>query len=380
LLAAGQLSGIGEDPRPALRAMLQREYGASSVVLCGSGTQALTLAIREARRIGDSKAPIAIPAYSCFDVASAAIGADALVVLYDLDPESLGPDLTSLEQALRAGARVVVVAPLYGIPVDWGAIMDLTKQYQAVVIEDAAQGHGASWNGKRLGSLGKIAILSFGRGKGWTGGTGGAVLASASTGDSSAGGFHEPEFSQGAGVVVRVAAQWALARPGIYWLPMSIPALRLGETTFLPPRPVRAMTRVAATTLLATHDASAKEAGVRQSNAIAVIAGIAGSAHAKPIPIRNGTTAGYLRLPLRLKGGMESFPNVQRALRLGITPSYPCSLAALPQLAGRIVAPGGMWPGAQTLVRERVTVPTHSRLRAHEVSEIVGILRSLGKF
>ena len=380
LLAAGQLSGMGEDPRPALRALLQREYDASSVVLCGSGTQALTLAIHEARRVVDAKAPVAIPAFSCFDVASAAIGADALVVLYDLDPETLSPDLTSLERALRAGARVVIVAPLYGIPVDWGAITDLTSRYQAVVIEDAAQGHGASWNGKRLGSLGKIAILSFGRGKGWTGGTGGAILTSDSTGDPSAGGFLEPEFSQRVDVAIRVAAQWALARPDIYGLPLSIPALRLGETTFLPPRAMRAMTRVAATTLLAMHDASAKEASVRQSNATTVIAGITGSAHVKPIPTRSFTTAGYLRLPLRVKGGMESFPNAQRALRLGITPSYPVSLAALPQLAGRIVAPYGVWPGAQTLVRELVTVPTHSRLRAHEVSEIIGILRTVGKF
>ena len=53
--------------------------------------------------------------------------------------------------------------------------------------------------------------------------------------------------------------------------------------------------------------------------------------------------------------GMASFLNAQRALHLGITPSYPMSLAALPQLAGRLVAPEGEWPGAQTLVRELVT-------------------------
>jgi len=378
-LAAGQLSGIGEDPRPALRTLLQREFGARNVVLCGSGTQALTLAIHEAWQRVDAKAPVAIPAFSCFDVASAAIGADALVSLYDLDPDTLSPDLESLERVLRAGARVVIVAPLYGIPVDWSAIMDLTSQYQAVVIEDAAQGHGASWNGKRLGSLGKIAILSFGRGKGWSGGTGGAMLLADSTGDSPTKGFPEPKFSQGVGVAIRVAAQWALARPDIYRLPLSIPGLRLGETTYSPPPSVRAMTRAAATTLLATHDASRKEASVRHSNANAVVSGIAGS-QVNPIPPQGCPSAGYLRLPVRLSAGMASFPNVQRAMELGITPSYPMSLAALRQLAGRLVGPLGEWPGAQTLVRELVTVPTHSRLRADEVNEIIGILRTLEKF
>jgi acetylornithine/succinyldiaminopimelate/putrescine aminotransferase len=50
LLAVAQALHLGGDPRPELRALLAREYDAKSVLLCGSGTQALTIAIREARR------------------------------------------------------------------------------------------------------------------------------------------------------------------------------------------------------------------------------------------------------------------------------------------------------------------------------------------
>ncbi len=379
LLATGQLSGLGEDPRPRLRALLQREYEASSVLLCGSGTQALTIAIQEARHRVDQKAPVALPAFSCFDVASAAIGANALVSLYDLDPYTLSPDLESLERTLRAGAGVVVVAPLYGIPVDWHALTSLTKRYEAVLVEDAAQGHGASWKGKRLGALGEIGILSFGRGKGWTGGSGGAILMSHSSGLAS-GGFPEPELSRRVAVSIGVAAQWALARPEIYGLPLSIPALRLGETTYLPPRPVRAMTRVAAATLVATYEASLKEADVRQSNATVLVTAIADCQQVTPIPTQSCRHAGYLRLPVRVSKGMASFLDAQRALHLGITPSYPMSLAALPQLAGRLVGPERVWAGAQTLVRELVTVPTHSRLSARDLSLIIGILRTVESF
>lgn len=154
--------------------------------------------------------------------------------------------------------------------------------------------------------MGDTAILSFGRGKGWTGGTGGAILMSNSAGLPSSE-FLEAEFSRRVAVSIGVAAQWALARPEIYGLPVSIPALRLGETTYWPPRPVRAMTRVAATTLLATHEASRKEANLRQSNAIALIAAIGDSPQVRPIPAQSCRAAGYLRLPVRGSQGYGEF-------------------------------------------------------------------------
>jgi len=77
-LAVAQALHLGADPRPQLRALLEREYDAQSVLLCGSGTQALTIAIREARKRVDPAAPVALPAFSCFDVATAAVGAASI--------------------------------------------------------------------------------------------------------------------------------------------------------------------------------------------------------------------------------------------------------------------------------------------------------------
>src|SRR5947208_9145830 len=108
LLATAQALHLGEDPRPRLRALLQKEYSAHSVLLCGSGTQALTIAIRHARRGTDPAAPVALPAFSCFDVASAAVGAGLRVSFYDIDPDTLGPDLSSLERVFRAGAAIAI--------------------------------------------------------------------------------------------------------------------------------------------------------------------------------------------------------------------------------------------------------------------------------
>jgi perosamine synthetase len=372
-LASTQVFQLGADPRPALRALLEKEYDATSVVLCGSGTQALTLAIKEGQRRVDLKAPVALPAFSCFDVASAAVGADARVSLYDLDPNTLGPDMDSLERMLKAGARVVVIAPLYGIPVDWDALMELAGHYGSVLIEDAAQGHGASWNGKRLGALGDISVLSFGRGKGWTGGRGGALLMRGAHGSAQRD-FRDATSSESSAVALGAIAQWSFARPNVYGIPASIPALRLGETTYREPCAITSMTRGAAASLLVTHKTALAEAEVRRKNASGLLTGLGDNSRVRIIRTERSGCAGYLRLPLRFPNGIGSLGAAHDTARLGIFSSYPISLASLPQLAGRLVEGLGAAPGAHTLVRELVTVPTHSRLGPTDLSEVAEIL------
>src|SRR5690606_25328323 len=100
-----------------------------------------TLALRLATAERGSRR-IALPAYGCYDLATACDGAEVEVLLYDIDPETLGPDWTSLEWALAQGARTIVVAYLYGMPVDLGRVRSLAAAHQAVIIEDAAQGIG----------------------------------------------------------------------------------------------------------------------------------------------------------------------------------------------------------------------------------------------
>jgi dTDP-4-amino-4,6-dideoxygalactose transaminase len=90
---------------------------------------------------------VALPGYTCYDVATAAVGADARILLYDLDPETLAPDWGSLERTLEAGAGVVVLAPLYGYPFDWSAGEALAARHDAILVEDAAQGAGGTWRG-----------------------------------------------------------------------------------------------------------------------------------------------------------------------------------------------------------------------------------------
>jgi dTDP-4-amino-4,6-dideoxygalactose transaminase len=67
---------------------------------------------------------------------------------------------------------------------------------------------------------------------------------------------------------------------------------------------------------------------------------------------------------------MATFGDQGRAFRLGIAPSYPRSLSDLPQVASFVDRPTHGLPGADTLVRELVTLPTHSLLTVGDVEEI----------
>lgn len=372
---------LRNDPRPRVREMIRAAYGADEAVLLGSGTQALQVAIRAAARLVGADPIVALPAFTCFDVASAAVGAGARIALYDVEPSTLAPNLDSLAVTLAQGARIVVAVPLYGIPIEWRTIEERASAFGAVVIEDAAQGHGAFWHDRPVGGFGMISTLSFGRGKGWTGGKGGALLVRARGGQRLPlpnGGAAAPQGEAGTwaelGVLLRTTAQWALGDPSRYRLPASVPWLGLGETRYHEPQPPTGITRAAAALLEHTRALAAREALARRANTAWLLDRLPAGPHVRTVCPPAGSSPGYLRLPLLASRGLAGFGDPARAVRLGVVPSYPSTLAALPQLAGRLVRVTERWPGAEELVRRLVTVPTHSLLTAGDREALARLL------
>ncbi len=368
--------GPGMDGQTDLRKVLESKYAADQAVLLGSGTQALQVAIELAmRQVGD--VAIALPAFTCFDVATAAVGARARIRFYDIDPCTLAPDLSSLERVLKRGTRIAVITPLYGFPVDWDAVGELLAPHGAIAVEDAAQGDHAEWRGRSLGSLGAISVLSFGRGKGWTGGDGGALLVRE---QPPWGDLREAVAEMSArwnrrAAEVRVlgalAAQWVLGRPACYALPHALPWLQLGATVYRDPVSPRPMTRAASACLAATRLAAAQEGAARRATAVALLEAIGSATLVRAIQSLSGATPGYLRLPLRLAHGFAGFASLATALRLGIAPSYPAVLAAIPEIRPWLDDATPIFPGAEELVRTLCTVPTHSLVTGAERAELV---------
>jgi dTDP-4-amino-4,6-dideoxygalactose transaminase len=319
---------------------------------------------------------VALPAFTCFDVAAAAVGERARITFYDIDPNTLSPDVASLRRALERGARVVVIAPLYGFPVDWDAVAEAIAQHGAIAVEDAAQGGHGDWRGRIVGSLGPLSVLSFGRGKGWTGGSGGAVLFRRSLRSTASSMRAAPTLDLR--TVIGLKAQWALGRPSLYGLPRALPGLDLGETVYHPPHQPTAMSRVAAAAVLATRGESLREAERRRAAAVWLREHIAHQPALHEIVSSGGpeSSPGYLRLPLLASEGIGGFGD--SASRLGIAPSYPMALSGLSQLAPFVVEGEPRWPGAARLVEQLVTLPVHSLLSSQDRLCLAGRIRAYG--
>jgi len=140
-----------------------------------SGTSALHLALLAAG-VGPGDEVVTTP-FTFIATVAAIQYAGATPVYVDIDPESYNLDPGKLESALTPRTKAILPVHLYGQPADMGPILDIARARNITVIEDAAQAHGAEYNGQRAGSLADLACFSFYPGKNLGAyGEGGAVV------------------------------------------------------------------------------------------------------------------------------------------------------------------------------------------------------------
>lgn len=141
----------------------EREFAAFSGARYGvgvnSGTSALHLALLAAG-VGPGDEVITVPL--TFVATVAAIGyTGARPVLVDIEPRSFTMDPAQLEPAIGPRTKAIVPVHLYGQPAEMDAITAIARRHGLVVVEDAAQAHGALFRGRRAGSIGDLACFSF---------------------------------------------------------------------------------------------------------------------------------------------------------------------------------------------------------------------------
>jgi dTDP-4-amino-4,6-dideoxygalactose transaminase len=133
--------------------------GAGHGIAVNSGTSALHLALLAA---GIGSGDEVITTAFTFVATVAAIGyAGARPVLVDIDPETFTSDVRRIEAAITPRTRAILPVHLYGHPADMAPILDIARRRGLVVIEDAAQAHGAQCDGRRVGGLGDAGCFSF---------------------------------------------------------------------------------------------------------------------------------------------------------------------------------------------------------------------------
>ena len=144
-------------------AQFEKEFaaycGTSECIALNSGTSALHLALLAAG-VGPGDEVITVPFTFVASVATI-LYAGAKPVLVDIEPRTFNMNPAALDAAISPRTKAIVPVHLYGHPADMDSIREVARKHKLVVIEDAAQAHGAKYEGRSVGSIGDIACFSF---------------------------------------------------------------------------------------------------------------------------------------------------------------------------------------------------------------------------
>ncbi len=180
VLESGQwcsLAGFDFDSKVA---QFEREFakwiGAKYAIATNNGTSALVIAIKAGGiEAGDE---VIVPAVTFVASATAVILANAVPIFVDIEPDTYQISPKAIEAAITDKTKAIMPVHYGGYPPDMDRIMEIAKEHDLLVIEDAAEAHGSEWRGKRVGSIGDMGCFSFQMGKPLTCGEGGIVTTS----------------------------------------------------------------------------------------------------------------------------------------------------------------------------------------------------------
>jgi dTDP-4-amino-4,6-dideoxygalactose transaminase len=199
VLASGHLGRYGdlEDPKFAHKVFtLEEEFasyiGVPHALATSSGTSALMCCLLAiGLKPGDE---VIVPAYTFVATYSAAAFLGLVPILCEID-ESLDIDPTDIERRITPKTRAIMAVHMLGNPCDMDAIMAIAARHKLFVIEDACQAAGASYRGRKVGSIGDMAGFSLNVYKTITAGDGGLLTARTETHYRTAFGVHDQGHS-----------------------------------------------------------------------------------------------------------------------------------------------------------------------------------------
>lgn len=364
-------------------AALSDRFHVKHVFGASSGRAALWLILRSLHRLRPEREVVAVPAYTCFSVAASIARAGLKILPLDLDPHTFEFDPSQL--GLLAGHKVlcVIACNLFGFPNDLSSIRQAAQEQGAYMIDDAAQALGATRNGQFAGTLGDVGLYSLGRGKALGSIEGGLIVTNAAdiaeAIQAEAVGLQAPSSAHGAWLLFEMLAYSILLRPHLFWIPNSLPFLKLGTTEFNPAFATDELHRLSLALLPQLLAELAEVNEIRRANASAVREALAGNPNFEfPMPAASSFPT-FVRLPV-LAHNREMRKRAVADLRragLGASPFYPsaiCDIAGIePYMAGRDFHR----QRAESISQRLFTLPVHSLVTFQDIEQMGRILRTI---
>ena len=149
-------------------------FGAKHAVSVNSATTGLQVAVAAARiEPGDE---VIVSPYTMSASAAAVVLHDAIPVFADVEDSTYGLDPAAVRAAITPRTRAVLSTHLFGHPARMDELLEIGRDHQLAIVEDAAQSIGATWHGSETGTLGTVGVLSLNYHKIIHSGEGGMVL------------------------------------------------------------------------------------------------------------------------------------------------------------------------------------------------------------
>jgi dTDP-4-amino-4,6-dideoxygalactose transaminase len=345
-------------------------FGARQVVLASSGTAALAVTL-EALKTLAPRHEVVIPAYTCPSVPAAVLKAGLHPVLCDVDPRTFDFEYRSLDRVLGPDTLCVLAHHPFGVAANVARIRAAARRHGAFVVEDAAQAMGVTVNGRLIGTMGDVGIFSLGRGKSITCGSGGIAMTSSEPVGralaAAAARLAPPTTLDVLRQLAMLACMAVFVHPWLYWLPASLPFLRLGQTIY--------PTRIALKRLSALQAGFLAHWRERLQQAVAVRSSAVGFFQ-QALDLAGPAAPPYSRLPVLVADDeeRERLNRLSHASGLGFSAGYPTAVNDIPELRDRFR--GQRYPGADHVAARLITLPTHHHVSPRDRQAIVACLRT----
>lgn len=376
--------------------------------LVSSGKAAFTLILLALKELFPERKAVILPAFTCYSVPASVVRAGLRIKLCDMTPESMDFDfvqlsaqLSGLSPVLRKDTNIqnvittnfpaetygssdnsmasdsqvlaVVATHLFGFPSDVPKLRALVQDSGVTIVEDAAQAMGEIRDGKKLGTFGDVSFFSLGRGKAFSTVEGGVILTDREDIAEIIKRFvdHLPDYSmwEHMKLIAKAIALMIFTHPWLFWVPRSIPALRLGETYYEPSFPVLRMSPFQAGLAAKWRERLENLRYIRKRNVNRWI-NVLDANKKSNLYFKPSSSLGLLRFPIKIRDILkrESLLRESAKLGLGVALVYPDSINYIPELRGDLKDQES--PVAERFAKELVTLPTHEYLTQNDILKV----------
>ena len=365
---------------------IEAYFNVEHCFLLSSGKAALAIILKALKAMHPGCDEVLVPAFTCYSVPSAIVRAGLKVRLGDVNPETLDFDFEQLKTHVQSESRLLaVVCPhLFAMPADLNAAGSVLRDTKVVIVEDAAQAMGTVSGNAFLGTLGDVGFFSLGRGKAFSTVEGGVIVAR-----SSEIALKIQDIMEEVGfaamtypfkILAYAMALAVLMRPCLFWIPKSIPALKLGQTIYDPGFPIHRLSPFQAGLARNWQARIAGMQQIRKQNGSFWEKELKRFAWLQPIPAKPAPgpeTVPLIRFPVLVRDFALRRKLLAKSEKrgLGIMPVYPDSIDRVPGLD--IVNKNQSFPGAEQCAGRLVTFPVHGLVTAKDRRKILLCLEEM---